>query len=156
MDATEPGVAHAAKGQPRYRGERHGEHELPALGTATRNEASSYRLIFGNARYLRRALLLLVVWFAGYVTVYSYAAGFTSLLAALTYTPPEAGTIAGIGGLGFVASSITASRVSAGLATVFMIADAPRQLAPSAQAACLSMMLEFSVLCSTASIDGRS
>jgi MFS transporter, putative metabolite:H+ symporter len=85
------------------------EHELPALATTTRNEGSSYRLIFGNARYVRRALLLLVVWFAGYVTVYSYAAGFTSLPAALKYTPPEAGTIAGIGGLGFVASSITAS-----------------------------------------------
>jgi len=41
--------------------------------------------------------------------VYSYAAGFTALLSALHYTPPEAGTIAGIGGLGFVASSITAS-----------------------------------------------
>ncbi len=84
---------------------------LPAPATAapTTAEASSYALIFRNARYVRRALLLLVVWFAGYITVYSYAAGFTALLTALHYTPPEAGTIAGIGGLGFVASSVTAS-----------------------------------------------
>jgi MFS transporter, putative metabolite:H+ symporter len=86
------------------------EHELPSLAAAGQAaESSSYLLIFRDPRYVRRALLLFVVWFTGYVTVYSYAAGFTSLLTALHYTPPEAGTIAGVGGLGYVASSTFAS-----------------------------------------------
>ncbi|MGH3628133.1 MAG: MFS transporter, partial [Sciscionella sp.] len=65
-----------------------------------------YRQIFANPRYLRRALVLLVVWFTGYITVYAYAAGFTGVLTGLRYSPPAAGVIVAVGTLGFVASSV--------------------------------------------------
>ena len=37
------------------------------------------------------------MWFIGYITVYSYAAGFTGVLSSLGYPPPEAGVIAAVG-----------------------------------------------------------
>jgi MFS family permease len=80
--------------------------ELPVLPSSTRN--SSYSEIFGNAVYLKRTILLLVVWLVSYITVYSIAAGLTTLLAALRYPPPEAGLIAAIGSIGFIASAIFA------------------------------------------------
>jgi predicted MFS family arabinose efflux permease len=49
------------------------------------------------------------MWFIGYITVYSYAAGFTSVLASLGYPPPEAGVITAVGTLGFVAEAIIMS-----------------------------------------------
>jgi MFS transporter, putative metabolite:H+ symporter len=65
-------------------------------------QKAPYRELLGNPRYLRRAGLLLAVWFIGYITVYGYGAGFTVLLTGLHYTPPEAGVIAAVGTLGFV------------------------------------------------------
>ncbi|MEX0428775.1 MFS transporter [Nocardioides sp. DS6] len=65
-----------------------------------------YREIFGSRLYRRRAALLLVMWFTGYITVYSYASGFTSVLTGIKYAPPTAGVIAAVGTLGFVASSV--------------------------------------------------
>jgi len=65
-----------------------------------------YRDLFGNPLYLRRILLLFALWFIGYITVYSYASGFTSVLSALKYPPPEAGVIAAVGTFGFVAAAI--------------------------------------------------
>jgi MFS family permease len=59
--------------------------------------------------YLRRAILLFWLWFVGYITVYSCAAGFTSVLASLKYSPPEAGVITAIGTLGFVAEAVVMS-----------------------------------------------
>ncbi|HUN36065.1 MAG TPA: MFS transporter [Trebonia sp.] len=59
-----------------------------------------------NPVYLRRAILLFCLWFVGYITVYSFAAGFTSVLASLKYSPPEAGVIAAVGTLGFVAEAM--------------------------------------------------
>ena len=47
-------------------------------------------------------LLLLVVWLLAYVTVYTIAAGFTSVLTSPSYPPPEAGLIAAIGTFGFI------------------------------------------------------
>src|SRR5439155_2211943 len=67
-----------------------------------------YAEIFGNPLYVRRLLLLLVMWFLAYVTVYSIAAGFTSILTSLAYPPPEAGLIAAIGVFGFIACAIFA------------------------------------------------
>jgi MFS transporter, putative metabolite:H+ symporter len=64
--------------------------------------------IFGNARYLRRTILLLAVWLIGYVTVYSIGAGLTTLLVGLQYPPPEAGLIAAVGTLGFILTAIFA------------------------------------------------
>ncbi len=67
-----------------------------------------YSEIFSNPLYLRRMLLLLVMWLLAYVTVYSIAAGFTSVLTSLNYPPPEAGLIAAIGVFGFIACAIFA------------------------------------------------
>lgn len=67
-----------------------------------------YREILTNPRYLKRALLVLVVWSFAYVTVYTIAAGFTTVLASLGYIPPEAGLIAAIGTLGFFACAVVA------------------------------------------------
>jgi MFS family permease len=53
-------------------------------------------------------ILLLVIWFIAYVTVYSIAAGLTSVLAALGYPPPEAGIIAAMGTIGFILCGVFA------------------------------------------------
>ncbi|HEY6934947.1 MAG TPA: MFS transporter [Marmoricola sp.] len=65
-----------------------------------------YRDLFSHPLYLRRMLLLLALWFVGYITVYSYASGFTSVLSALKYPPPEAGVIAAVGSFGFVGCAV--------------------------------------------------
>jgi len=73
-----------------------------------------YSQIFTNPLYLRRTLLLLAIWFIGYVTVYSFAAGFTTILGAFkngnepVYIPPEAGLIVAVGVFGFIACAIFA------------------------------------------------
>jgi hypothetical protein len=56
-----------------------------------------YRDLFSSVLYRRRILLLFLMWFIGYISVYSYAAGFTSVLNSLGYPPPEAGVIAAVG-----------------------------------------------------------
>jgi MFS family permease len=58
--------------------------------------------------YLRRVLLLVSVWFIGYVTVYGFSAGFTSVLTTQGYAPPEAGVIVAVGAFGFLACAIAA------------------------------------------------
>lgn len=70
-----------------------------------------YRDLFANRLYRRRILLLFAIWFIGYITVYSYASGFTSVLAALHYPPPEAGVIAAFGTFGFVIEAIIMSYI---------------------------------------------
>jgi len=65
--------------------------------------------LFRDRRYLRRLVLLLATWFAGYITVYSYASGFTSVLASLHYPPPEAGVIVAVGAFGFLLGSLITS-----------------------------------------------
>lgn len=67
-----------------------------------------YTELFGNWIYLRRILLLFSMWFLGYITVYSYAAGFTSVLTSLHYPPPEAGVIVAVGAIGFIAAMVFA------------------------------------------------
>ncbi len=69
---------------------------------------TAFTAIFQNRVYVRRLVLLLVVWFVGYVTVYSYGAGFTTALATLAYPAPEAGLIAAFGTLGFIACTVVA------------------------------------------------
>ena len=68
----------------------------------------SYPTILSSPVYLRRAALLLAVWLIAYVTVYGFGAGFTSVLATLAYPPPEAGLIAAVGVLGFIACALCA------------------------------------------------
>lgn len=73
-----------------------------------RDEAMPFSAVFHNRTYLMRTLLLVLMWFAAYITVYSFAAGFTTLLAALKYPPPEAGLITAIGTGGFVLCAVVA------------------------------------------------
>ncbi|WEG08511.1 MFS transporter [Microbacterium horticulturae] len=68
-----------------------------------------YSDIFGNPIYLRRVILLFFMWFVGYITVYAYAAGLTSVLTSLTFTPPEAGIIAAVGSIGFIIEAVVMS-----------------------------------------------
>lgn len=68
-----------------------------------------YSDIFLNAVYLRRVILLFFLWFIGYITVYAYAAGFTSVLTSLGFSPPEAGVIAAVGTVGFIAEAVVMS-----------------------------------------------
>jgi MFS transporter, putative metabolite:H+ symporter len=70
--------------------------------------ASILGTIFGNPTYLRRVTLLFVMWFFAYMTVYSVGAGLTVILNGLNYIPPEAGMIAAVGVIGFVACGIVA------------------------------------------------
>jgi putative MFS transporter len=58
--------------------------------------------------YRRRVLLLVVVWFLGYMTLYGFAAGFTSILTSVGYKPPEAGVIVAVGAFGFIACAVFA------------------------------------------------
>ncbi len=67
-----------------------------------------FAAIFRNKVYRRRTLLLVAMWFSAYVTVYAFAAGFTTLLSALGYPPPEAGLITAMGTFGFVLCAIVA------------------------------------------------
>ncbi len=66
---------HGALPDPRFPREAGAEPETP--------RHMPYRTVLGNPMYLRRMLLLVVVWLTGYVTVYGFSAGFTSVLTAL-------------------------------------------------------------------------
>jgi MFS transporter, putative metabolite:H+ symporter len=92
--------------------------EIPVQPGATR---IPYAEIFSTRLYLKRTILLAVVWFLGYVTVYAIAQGLTSLLASILPPPPglppaaaaaavagEAGVIAAFGTFGFVGCTIFA------------------------------------------------
>lgn len=92
--------------------------ELPVHKSTT---PVPYTEIFRNSLYLRRTILLVVVWFLGYVTVYAIAQGLTSMLAGILPPPPhlpeaaaaaavagEAGMIAALGTFGFIAATIFA------------------------------------------------
>jgi MFS transporter, putative metabolite:H+ symporter len=67
-----------------------------------------YRDILLNPMYLRRVLLLVLVWLIAYVTVYGFSAGFTSVLTAQGYAPPEAGVIVAVGAFGFLLCAVAA------------------------------------------------
>src|SRR5437764_8096942 len=92
--------------------------EIPVQTSATR---IPYAEIFSNRLYLMRTVLLVVIWFLGYVTVYAIAQGLTTLLAGIlpppaNLPPPaaeaavagEAGVIAAFGTFGFLATAIFA------------------------------------------------
>lgn len=79
--------------------------ELPVRAT---NSNVGYREIFGNPLYLKRTILLMVIWLVGYITVYSLVAGITVLLAALGYPLAQAGMISAMGTLGGILCAIVA------------------------------------------------
>ena len=78
----------------------------PTPAAAPADDALSFAAIFRNRLYRNRTLLLTTMWFLAYITVYSFAAGFTTLLAALRFPPPEAGLITAVGTFGFVLCAV--------------------------------------------------
>ncbi len=80
------------------------EHEKPT--------AAAYRELFSDARYRRRTLLLVFMWIAGYATVFAYSTGSTSVLTGLGFTPPVAGMISAVGGIGFFVQGLFSARYS--------------------------------------------
>ena len=80
------------------------EHEKPT--------AAAYRELFSVARYRNRTLLLVVMWFTGYATVFSYSTGSTTVLTGLHFTPPVAGMISAVGGIGFFAQGLFSAKFS--------------------------------------------
>ncbi len=64
--------------------------------------------IFRSRTYVMRVLVLVLVWFFGYVTVFAISAGGTSLLTSLHYPPPEAGVILAVGAVGFLVCALVA------------------------------------------------
>jgi putative MFS transporter len=67
-----------------------------------------YSAVLGDRMYLGRIVVLFAMWFVAYITVYSFGAGFTTILASLNYPPPEAGLIAAVGTFGFVLCAVVA------------------------------------------------
>jgi MFS transporter, putative metabolite:H+ symporter len=61
----------------------------------------AYAAILRDPKYLHRTFVLTAMRPVSYITVYSFAAGFTTLLAVLKYPLPEAGLITAAGTLGF-------------------------------------------------------
>ncbi len=72
-------------------------------------DKNPYSEIFRNPVYVKRFVILVLTWLIGYVTVYSFAAGFTSVLTSIHYPPPEAGVIVAVGTLGFIVGCIITS-----------------------------------------------
>jgi putative MFS transporter len=80
------------------------EHEKPA--------AAAYRELFSEARYRNRTILLVFMWIAGYATVFAYSTGSTSVLTGLGFTPPVAGMISAVGGIGFFVQGLFSAKYS--------------------------------------------
>jgi putative MFS transporter len=92
---------------------KHGPLAEPATDVPVEESIAQNRLpfreLFTNGMYARRILLLVTMWFVGYVTVYAFSAGFTSMLTSLGYKPPEAGVIVAVGALGFLLCGVVAA-----------------------------------------------
>ena len=82
--------------------------EQPAAVRTVDNEMMPYSAVLGDPMYLERIIVLFTMWFFAYITVYSFGAGFTTILASLNYSPPEAGLIAAVGTFGFVLCALVA------------------------------------------------
>ncbi len=82
------------------------EQAAPISRTAA---LTTYRELFTNPLYVRRIVILLVMWFTAYVTVYGFSSGFTSVLTVLKYPPPEAGVITAMGVFGFLVQGVFTS-----------------------------------------------
>lgn len=72
-------------------------------------KAAPYSEIFKNSLYRNRTILLFVIWFLGYMTIYTVAAGATVILAAVGFPFPENNIIVAVGIIGFVIAGILAA-----------------------------------------------
>src|SRR5579872_5804446 len=85
---------------------------LPPIGaeltTPVGEKNATYMEILGNSTYLRRTVVLLLMWFISFITVYAIGVGLTTILSSLGYPPPEAGLIVAFGTLGFIAVALFA------------------------------------------------
>src|SRR3954452_13554735 len=100
-DMERVAARHGALAEPRFA--REDDREVD-----TAHGPMPYRTVLGNPMYLKRVLLLMSVWLIGYVTVYGFSAGFTSVLTAQGYEPPEAGVIVAVGAFGFLLCAVAA------------------------------------------------
>lgn len=83
--------------------------ELPELGEEIEVAEvvnATYIEILSNPVYLRRTIILFLMWFMAFITVYAIGAGLTTVLVGLKYPPPEAGLIAAFGTFGFIAVAL--------------------------------------------------
>jgi putative MFS transporter len=98
------------------RARRGGELPEPAAAPEPlpEHEATSeaYRELFSDQRYRRRTLVLVLTWFFGYATVFSYSTSSTSILTGLHFSPPVAGMISAVGGIGFFVQGLFSARWS--------------------------------------------
>ena len=74
--------------------------------------AAAYRELFSVSRYRRRMLVLVAMWFFGYATVFAFSTSSTSILTALHFTPPVAGMVTAVGGVGFFVQGLFSARWS--------------------------------------------
>lgn len=85
--------------------------ELPPAGeeiAVTEKDRATYIEILTTPTYLRRTIILFLMWFISFITVYGIGVGLTSILASMNYPPPEAGLIAAVGTFGFVGVAVFA------------------------------------------------
>jgi len=88
-----------------------GRSELPPVGEAlpvVREERVTYVDILTSRTYLPRTIVLFLLWFVSFITVYGISVGLTVILASLGYTPSEAGLVAAFGTFGFIAVAVFA------------------------------------------------
>jgi MFS family permease len=87
--------------------------ELPPLPAvipiAQKPKPAPFSEIFKNPLYRNRTILLFLVWFFGYMTVYITAAGLVPLLAGVGYPFPENNIVVALGIFGFLVAGIIAS-----------------------------------------------
>ncbi len=85
-----------------------------------------YREILSNPLYLRRVLVVLVLWLLVYASTYSIVSGGTVVLVALGYEPPVAGLIIAIGAFGLLVGGLTCLRVRREAGTPDLVVDCCR------------------------------
>lgn len=83
---------------------------LPPIGSEIHihdgERNATYVEILSSPMYLRRTIVLLLMWFVSFITVYAIGAGLTTVLVSLGYPPPEAGLIAAFGTFGFIGVAV--------------------------------------------------
>ena len=78
----------------------------PHIHAIQKVKPASYSEIFRNPTYRNRTILLFLVWFFGYVTIYIISAALSPLLVALGFPFPENGMIVALGVFGFVLAGL--------------------------------------------------